>query len=197
MSHPALGRVLGSVTNTLEERGKCYVTWDYQNPHFQTEGYEHSTRLNARGCSKGLRDGLCLQLGSHAQHKQQLPLPGMCSQKQRFLFGRLAEEIPSQASYAVTSRSESPPVLLWDPLLRRDPINLESECHRGKFSHVLIMCFSPFSQNPWSNPSHCSLPSHLPSEGVRASTNAEKGVAEFRTCSNPVICGGHFVYSSQ
>lgn len=137
------------------------MTSMYQDLHFQTEGYEHSTRLNALGCSKALQDGLHLQLGSHTPHRQQVPLFSMCSQRQISLWqtgwrNSLSDFLAMLPGLKLTRAPRISPG-------RRAP-------SLGK------LCASPFfPQNLWSNPSHGSLPSDL-----RASTNGEKAVAEFR-----------------
>lgn len=119
------------MTNTLEEggwEGGHYRTCDYQDHHIQTEGYEYSTELNGpapRGCEMARASSWALGhsiscTGCHfsgcvVSSQEQLSLwqTGWRNSLSDFLF--------------CASRSESPPVLLWDPLPRRDPTSLESE----------------------------------------------------------------------
>lgn len=142
-SYPALGRS-ARICNTLGGWGEHYVTSMYQDLHFQTEGYEHSTRLNALGCSKALQDGLRLQLGSHTLHRQQVPLFSMCSQRQISLW---------QTSWR-NSISDFLAVLPGLKLTRAPRIS------PGRRAPSLgKLCASPFfPQYLWSNPSHGSLP---------------------------------------
>lgn len=81
-------------------------------------------------------------------HKRQLPLLGM-STKAEISLWQPGWRNSLSGFPCCASRSESPPVLIWDPLPRTDPISLESECHRqANYSHVLTMCFPLSSTKP-------------------------------------------------
>ena len=71
---------------------------------------------------------------------------------------------------------------MWDPLPRRQPINLESECPReaGCF-HDLALCSPIFHKTIGQIQTTALFPSHLPSDlASEGRALWRKGVAEFR-----------------
>lgn len=73
-------------------------------------------------------------------------------------------------------------MLMWDPLPKRDPISLESECPReaGCF-HDLPLCSPIFRKTIGQIQTTALFPSHLPSDlASEGKALWRKGVAEFR-----------------